>query len=165
MKFDHTKKCYTHNPASALENDTHKPQWDYDIQTDYLISARLPVLIVMNKKKKKKEIAKLWTLFSRLTTEYNWKKVKRRISTSTLLRNWKKLWNRKVTIIPIMIGAFGTVTKRLLKGLVNLEVGERVETIQNTALLWTARILRRVLDTWGDLLSIKLLWKTISLRR
>ena len=42
----------------------------------------------------------------------------------------------KVTIIPIVIGAFGTVTKGLLKGLEDLEVGGRVETIvengQNT---------------------------------
>ena len=59
----------------------------------------------------------------------------------------------KVTIIPIVIGAFGTVTKALLKG---LEIGGRVETIQTTALLKTARILRRVLETWADLLSLKL---------
>ena len=53
----------------------------------------------------------------------------------------------KVTIIPIVIGAFDTVTKGLLKGLEVLEVGDRVETIQTTALLKTARILRRVLET------------------
>ena len=52
-----------------------------------------------------------------------------------------------MTIIPIVIGAFGTVTKGLLKGLGDLEVGGRVETIQTTALLKTARILRRVLET------------------
>ena len=69
-----------------------------------------------------------------------------------------------MTIIPIVIGAFGTVTKGLLKGLEDLEVGGRVETIQTTALLKTARILRRVLETWGDLLSLNLQWKTISLR-
>ena len=34
-----------------------------------------------------------------------------------LARELKKLWNRKVTIIPIVIGTFGTVTKGLLKGL------------------------------------------------
>ena len=68
----------------------------------------------------------------------------------------------KVTIVPIVIGALNTVTKGLLKGLEDLEVGWRVETIQTTALLKTARILRRVLQTWGDLLSLKLLWKTIS---
>ena len=51
----------------------------------------------------------------------------------------------KMTIIPIVIGAFGTVTKELLKGWEDLEFGSRVETIQTTALLKTARILRRVL--------------------
>ena len=67
----------------------------------------------------------------------------------------------KVTIVPIMIGTFGTVTKGLLKGLEDLEVGGRVETIQITALLRTARILRRIQETRGDLLSLKLQWKTI----
>ena len=66
----------------------------------------------------------------------------------------------KVTIIPIAIGAFGTVTKELLKGLEDLEVSGGVETIQTTALLRMARILRRVLETWGDLLSLQ--WKTIN---
>ena len=71
----------------------------------------------------------------------------KRISTSTLLENLKKLWNMKVTIVPIVIGTLGTVTKGLLKSLEDLEVGGRVETIQRTALLMTARILRRVLET------------------
>ena len=59
----------------------------------------------------------------------------------------KNLWNMQVTIIPIVIGAFGTVTKGLLKGLEDLEVGGRVETIQIPTLLRTARILRRVQET------------------
>ena len=41
----------------------------------------------------------------------------------------------KVTIIPIVIGAFGRLTKELLKALEDLEVGGRVETIQTTACL------------------------------
>ena len=61
-----------------------------------------------------------------------------------------------MTIIPIVIGAFGTVTKGLLKGLVYLEVGGRVETIQSNAWLKMAGILRRVRETGGDLLSLKL---------
>ncbi len=52
-----------------------------------------------------------------------------------------------MTIIPIVIGAFDTVTKGLLKGLEAFEVGGRVETIQSTAFLKTDRILRRVLET------------------
>ena len=51
-----------------------------------------------------------------------------------MLENWKKTMRYEVTIIPIGIGAFGTVTKGLLKGLEDLEVGGRVESIQTTAL-------------------------------
>ena len=63
----------SHNPVSALENDTHKLLWDSDIHTDHLISARLPDLMITNKKEKRKkkerEFAKVSTLLSRLTTE------------------------------------------------------------------------------------------------
>ena len=58
-----------------------------------------------------------------------------------LARELKKIWNMKVTIVPIVIGAFGTVTKGLLKGQETLEVGGRMETIQTTTLLRTAIIL------------------------
>ena len=72
----------------------------------------------------------------------------------------------EVTIIPIVIGAFDTVTKGILKGLDDLEVGGRMETIQSTVLLRTARILRRVLETWRDSTPVNdhqltLMWKTL----
>ena len=53
-------------------------------------------------------------------------------------RELKKRWNRKVTVIPIVISALSTVTKGLVKGLEELEElesGTRVETIQTAALL------------------------------
>ena len=70
-------------------------------------------------------------------------------------------WNMKVTIIPIVIGAFGTVTRGLLKGLEDVEVGVRVETIETKALLRAARILRRVLETPVKDHQLKLMWKTL----
>ena len=85
------------------------------------------------------------------------KKCEKKDKYLDLTRELKKLWNMQVTIIPIVIGAFGTVTKGLLMGQGDLEVVGRVETIQTTALLRTARIL----ETWGDLLSLKLQWKII----
>ena len=41
-----------HNPAPVLENDTQKLLWDFNIQTDRLIPARRPDLIIINKRKK-----------------------------------------------------------------------------------------------------------------
>ena len=52
FKFDHANKWYMHKPAHVLENDAHKPLWEFDIQTDHLIPTRRPDLIIINKKKK-----------------------------------------------------------------------------------------------------------------
>ena len=41
-----------HNPAPVLENDSHKLRWDFVIQTDHLIPARRPDIIIINNKKK-----------------------------------------------------------------------------------------------------------------
>ena len=57
----------------------------------------------------------------------------------------------KETVIPIVIGELGTIPKGLVKGLEHFEIIGQVETIQTTTLLRSARILRRVLETRGDL--------------
>ena len=110
---------------------------------------------------KKKRICKIVDFAVPAENRINLKECEKKDKCLDLPKEWKKLWNMRVTIVPIVIGAFGTITKGLLKGLEDLEVGEWVETIQMTALLRTARILRRVLETLGDLQSFKLQWKTI----
>ena len=50
-----------------------------------------------------------------------------------LARELKKPWNLKV--VPIVIGALGTVPKGLEKSLSELEIKGRIETIQTTVLL------------------------------
>ena len=145
---EYANKWYMHNPAPVLENDTHKLLWDFDIHTDHQISARRPDLIITKKKKKKKmKICKIVDFAVPADHRIKLKECEKRDKYLDLARELKKLWNMKVTIIPIVIGAFGTVTKGLSKGLEDLEFGSRVETIQTTALLKTARILRRVLET------------------
>ena len=74
----------------------------------------------------------------------------------------KKLWNMKVKLMPIVIGTLGTVTEGLIKGLEDWEIRGRVANIQTTAWVRSARILKRVQETWGNLQPLKLEWKTIS---
>ena len=50
-------------------------------------------------------------------------------------------------VIPIIIGVLGTISKDLVRGLEDLEIGRRADTIEITALLRLAKILRRVLET------------------
>ena len=161
FQFDHANKWDMHNPALVLEKDTHKLLWDFNIQTDHLILARRPDLIIINNNKKKKRICQIVDFAVPADHRINLKECEKKDEYLDLARELKKLLNMKVTIMPIVIGAFGTITKGLLKGLEDLEFGGRVEIIQMTALLRTARILRRVLETWEDLLSLKLQWKAI----
>ena len=79
-----------------------------------------------------------------------------------LTKELKKLWNMKVTIISIVTVTLGTVTKILVKGLEDLEIRGQEEIIQTTALLRSARTLRRVLEICGDLLSLRLQWENIG---
>ena len=148
-----------HNPASVLENKTHKLLWDFNLQTDHLILARQPDLVIINNKKRTYKIVDFAVPADH---RIKLKECEKKDKYLDLAKELKKLWNMQVTIIPNVIGAFRTVTKELQKGLEDLEVGGRVETIQTTTLLRTARILRRVLETWGDLLSLKIQWKTNS---
>ena len=144
FKLDNTNKWYIQNPASVLQNGTHKFLWDSDIHMNHLISARRSDRIITNKKKR---IYKIVDFAVPADHRIKRKECEKKDKYLDIARELKKLWNMKVSIDPIVIGAFGTMTERLLKGLEDLEVGERLGTIQTTALLKTARILRRVLET------------------
>ena len=50
-----------------------------------------------------------------------------------------------MTVVPIVIEALGTVSHGFERPLEELELGGRAKTIQTTALLRSAKILRRVL--------------------
>ena len=99
-----------HNPAPVIENDTHELLWDFDVQTDHLISARRPDLIIISKKKKKKKKKRE---FAKLSTDHRikLKECEKKDKYRDFARELKKLWNMKLMITPIVIGAFGTVTK------------------------------------------------------
>ena len=58
-----------------------------------------------------------------------------------LVKELKTQWNMKMTVMPLVIGALGTIPKGQVKGLEDLEIIRQVEIIQTTALLRSARIL------------------------
>ena len=113
---------------------------------DHQISAKRPDLIIINKKKKekkkkkKKRTCRIVDFAVPADHRIKLKECETKDKYLNLAREFKKLRNMKVTIIPIVIGAFGTVTKGLLKGLEDLEVGgwRKVETTQTKAMLRTA---------------------------
>ena len=95
--------------APVLENDSHKLLWDFNIQTDHLIPARRPDLIIINKKKKKRT-CKIVDFAVPADHRIKLKECEKKDKYLDLARELKKPWNMQVTIIPIVIGAFGTET-------------------------------------------------------
>ena len=61
-----------------------------------------------------------------------------------LARELKKLWNVRLTVLPVVVDTLGTAPKKSPK---ELEIKERINTIQTSALLRLARKVRRVLET------------------
>ena len=58
-----------------------------------------------------------------------------------------KLWRmRKVIVVPVVIGALGAVSVNFKEYIKRTGVNVRLEVIQKTALLGTAKILRKVLS-------------------
>ena len=125
---------------------THKLLWDIEIQMDHQISTWWPDLIEVNRKKRTSRIVDFAIPADcrvKLRERKKWDKY------LDLSRELKTLWNMKVTVLPVVIGVLGTVIKGLVQGLEDFEIRGQVEAIHIAALLRSARILRKVLETWG----------------
>jgi len=55
------------------------------------------------------------------------------------------MWNVKIKVIPVIIGATGTISKSFGKYVSNIPGKYEVKELQKTAILGTAHILRKVL--------------------
>ena len=62
-------------------------------------------------------------------------------------RELKKLWNRKMTVIKIVVSALSMIFKGLEKEQEDMEISRQKNNAQITALLRSARILIRILKT------------------
>ena len=56
------------------------------------------------------------------------------------------MWNLKRTITPVIIEATGIVTRRLRKNLEAVPGKHSIDSLQNTAILGTSHIIRKVLQ-------------------
>ena len=127
-----------------LEKETHKILRDLEIQADHPTPGKRSYLVLINKNRTCDLVDFATPVDPRVKVEEN---EKHRQILRPGQRTEKKLWNMKVKVIPIVVGALGTVPKGLERGLENPDIRGRIDTIQNTALLQSTRILRRVLDT------------------
>ena len=132
-----------HNPESVLENEKQKLLWDFEIQTDHLISSRQPDLVIINKKKRTCRIGDFAISADHRVKLKESEKNEKYLGLVRILKILRDEENDGDTNV---IGVLGD-TKELIQGLDDLEIKGRVETIQTTLLLRSTRILGRVMET------------------
>ena len=73
-----------------------------------------------------------------------------------LAREIQRIWKSRTKVVPVVVGALGSVSKKLAGHLEQLGIKNRTRTMQKSALLGSAHILRKVLEVWG--LEMRLDW-------
>ena len=143
LEFNHTDKWYEHKPVSALENEKRQLLWDFGVQTNHRIEAKSPDLIIVDKEKDTCQIVD-FAITANHSVEMKGRE--KREKYRELARELQILWTKKVTVISLVIGALGNVPKSLKNRLDQIGIRTEIETMQATALLNTARIIRKVLE-------------------
>ena len=74
------------------------------------------------------------------------KETEKKLKYKSLCIEIQRMWKLKCTIIPIIIGANGIVTRSLRKNLEAVPGKHSIDSLQKTAILGTSRIIRKVLQ-------------------
>jgi len=62
-----------------------------------------------------------------------------------ILLEVQRMWNLQCTIVPVIIGATGIVTRSLKKNLETVPGKHSIDSLQKTSVLGTSHIIRKVL--------------------
>ena len=135
--FEARDKWYEHEPESVSENEDYKILWDFSIQTDHVIEARRPDLVVVDKKERSCKIIDFVVPGDSRVEEKE--KGKTEIYQDSG-RELQKMWNVKVKIIPLVAGAVGALPKQFANRLKQIGIKAGTTQVQKTVLLGTARI-------------------------
>ena len=133
-----------------MENYSWKILWDFTIQTDHVIEARRPGMVIIDNTKNECKIIDFACPFDSRIEEREKDKMK---GYNDLKRELKKMWDKPVKVIPVVVAALGTTPKKLKQRFSDIEIEIRIVELQKTTILNSARILQNVLEVCGVLLT------------
>ena len=129
-----------------MESENFKILWDFTVQCDRKIEARRPDIVFIDKNES--EVVVIDVAISgddRVKDKELEKLEKYQLLKDETAQVWRM---RKVIVVPPVIGALGAVSVNFKEYMKRIGVNVRLEVIQKTVLLGTAKILRKVM-TWG----------------
>ena len=74
------------------------------------------------------------------------KEVEEKLNYKSLCIEIQRMWNLKCTVIPVIIGATGMVTRSLRKNLEAVPGRHSIDSLQKTAILGTSHTIWKVLQ-------------------
>ncbi|MEL6846822.1 MAG: hypothetical protein AAFP02_26760, partial [Bacteroidota bacterium] len=135
FKIECSSNWYEHQPIAVIENEQAKLLWDFSIRTDRVIQAHRPDITLVDKCKNKVsliDVAVPWD--SRVEDKEREKKEK----YQDLRLELRRLWDMPVEIVPIVIGALGTIPKALRRNMDELEAEVPPGLMQKSVLFLVA---------------------------
>ena len=134
---------YQHKPERVVENELATILWDSPVITDRHIPCNKPDLIVQEK-----ETNRCVIIDVAIPSDYNiQKKTTEKMSKYTDLQiECQRMWNKKVEVIPVIIGATGIVDRNIKSYIRKIPGSHNIYNLQRSAILGTAHILRKVLS-------------------
>ncbi|KAI5731215.1 hypothetical protein M8J77_006429 [Diaphorina citri] len=135
------QKWYLEEPDPVITQDNVTILYNQPVQTDRTINANKPDIIVRDRKEKMCLIIDV-AIPADMNIER--KEAEKILKYKDLGIEIERMWNTTVKIIPIVIGALGVVPKSLKENLQSLPGKFSINRIQESALLGTAYIMRKV---------------------
>jgi len=142
LGIETTNKWYTHVPKPVYEEGDFTVLWNQEVHTDREVTGNRPDIITKNKKEKTCTLIDVAIPADRNAVQ---KEAEKKLKYKSLCIEIQRMWNLKCTIIPIIIGATGIVTRSLRKNLEAVPGKHSIVSLQKTAILGTSHIIRKVL--------------------
>ena len=139
-----SNKWYEHQPQPVAENENAKLLWDYSIRTDRVTPAHRPDLTLVNKTNNKGSLINVAIPWASRAEQ---KEQEKRDKYQALQTELRRLLDKSVEIVPIIIRALGNTLKSLKRNLEELGSDVALWLLQKSVVLETAHIIRRVMDS------------------
>ena len=138
------KHWYEHVPKSVETSQAGKVTilWNKQVQTDRTIPNNKPHITIRDNGKGTCMLIDVVILVDRNVIKKEAEKI---LKYKDLTIEIQRMGKVKTRVIPVIIGATGTISKSLRKYINNIPGNHEVKELQKTAILGTAHILRKVL--------------------
>ena len=129
-------------PKPVYEKGDVTVLWNQAVHTDREFTANRPDIIIKNKKEKTCTLIDVAIPADRNVVQ---KEAENKLKYKCLCIELQRMWNLKCTVIPVIIGATGVVTRSFKKNLEAVRGKNSIDYLQKTAILGTSHLLTYLL--------------------